>query len=82
MLTTKQVRKIMQAHGRGGVWDPIWTNKVKDLTVRHVKCYHIGGDALLNELKKTAGASNVWVTEAPDVGTQQMSGIVVRCTPA
>lgn len=79
MLTTKQVRDIM----RDGCWQGwIYTNKVKDPSIRHVKCYYNPRNskdvALLHTLKREAGADNVWVTKGAGYGFS-LPGIVVRC---
>ena len=48
MLTTLQARAIIRKHRpRAGTWiDPIWTNKVKDTSVRNVKIYNVDNDTL------------------------------------
>jgi len=79
MLTTKQVREIM----RKGSWTRwIYTNKVKDPSVRHVKCYYnprYNKDAaVLAKLKELAGNDNVWVTKGARYGNS-LQGIIVKC---
>lgn len=84
MLTTKQVRAIIRKHipNAGSWYNPIWTNKVKDLTVRNVKCYDAGDNtALIAELQQLAGTENVRTT--PPAGNwSHAGGIIVTCRPA
>lgn len=82
MLTTKQVRAIMRE--RTGFWAAyIYTNQVKDKSVRHVKCYYNPNStndvALFNELKRKAGADNVWLTKGTQYRGARLPGLVVRC---
>jgi catabolite regulation protein CreA len=53
MLTTKQVRAIMQKYGRNSK-DSVFVHKVKDPNVRTIKCfytYDANSTALLQELR-------------------------------
>lgn len=80
MLTTKEVRKIMRKHG---AWfGVIYTNKVKDPNVRHVKCYYNANNRddteMFKQLQELAGAENVKVTKGAGYGYAP-KGIVVKC---
>lgn len=81
MLTTKQARAIIRKHipNAGSWYNPIWTNKVKDPTVRTVKCYDAGDNSqLIKELKRRGGAGTVRTTE-PAGDWSHAGGIIVTC---
>ena len=65
-ITTKQIRKVMQSHGK----DVIYTNKYKNRATeksRRVKCYGTPGyfdSALVTELSKLVGRENITFTDA------------------
>ena len=84
MLTTLQARAIIRKHNpNAGSWfDPIWTNKLKDPSLRTVKCYDAGDTTkLVRELKRRGGAKNVRITPptANNGGQVHTGGIVVTC---
>lgn len=77
MLTTKQVRNIMHAHGAKQYG--IYTNKTTGHTgnERRVKCYYSGNRALLAALRAAAGKENVTLTAGSH--WRAWSGITVKC---
>lgn len=78
MLNTKQVRGIMQKHGKRSCY--IYTNKVKSAgDTRHVKCYYGNNDALAAELRAKAGQENVKITKGTEWGGR---GLIVTCKKA
>jgi hypothetical protein len=81
MLTTLQARAIIRKHRpRAGTWiDPIWTNKVKDTSVRNVKIYNVDNDtALILELERAGGEENVSCTSFSNYSSFA-GAIIVRC---
>lgn len=74
IATTKQIRQIMRSYGR----NDIWTNKVKDPSVRHVKCYvpwqYSTASQLFRTLVKVAGEMNIAITD-----TSFNQAFIVRC---
>lgn len=82
MLTTLQARAIIRKHDpNAGRWyNPIWTNKLKDPTLRTVKCYDAGNTAkMIKELKRQGGAKNVRITPPAGDWPRGHGGIVVTC---
>ena len=82
MITTKQVRQIMLAHGKGNDHFGIYTNKTNGDSSqnRRVKCYYNHKDtALILALTKAAGAENVTITKGAAHESAVGPGIVVKC---
>lgn len=85
MLTTKEVRAIMRKHGKGRGFELIYTNKVKDPNVRHVKCYYSEhrDHALMDALCIEAGYENVKLTMDGHLKCySQVPGLIVKCKMA
>jgi len=83
MKSTKQVRAWLRAHVSAMPRVTVYTNKVKNPAVRHVKVYAYAlTQAELDALRIFAGAKNVRMTIPtrgyPDTyGTQP--GLIIRC---
>jgi len=79
MLTTKQVRAIINQHSTSTYG--IYTNKTAKHTgpERRVKCYFRNNVKLLTALQKAAGASNVTLTEGSSHFRGGGPGITVKC---
>lgn len=76
MLTTRQARTLIRKYEPRA---EIWTNKVKDPAVRHVKFYDHGGNSvLIAELQKLGGETNVSFTDCT-TNYAVASGVIVRC---
>ena len=79
MLTTKQVRAIINQHSTSTYG--IYTNKTAKHTGpnRRVKCYFKNNVKLLTALEKAAGAGNVTLTEGGSGYCSGGPGITVKC---
>lgn len=85
MLTTKEVRTIINKYRRSNcVWD-VWTNKTQHDTSknRRVKCYYtdiISPELLLRELYEKTGQENVKITKGSNrLSNIRIPGIIVNC---
>ena len=79
MKTTKQVRAFIRSMISGNYAPTLYTNKVKDLTTRHVKLY--AHDLSLAQQKKLiAFAGNVKYTQASQEYYRRGSlGMIIKC---
>ena len=78
MLTTTQVRAIINKHSKSNYG--LYTNKTAKYTgpIRRVKCYFRNNYTLLRALEKAAGAENVTLTAGGNYAGG-MPGITVKC---
>jgi hypothetical protein len=79
MLTTKQVRAIINQHSTSTYG--VYTNKTTKYTGpnRRVKCYFKNNIKLLKALQKAAGKENVTLTEGGNGYCSGGPGITVKC---
>jgi len=79
MITTKQVRAIINKHAPNSYG--VYTNKTAKYTgqIRRVKCYFRNNVKLLKALQKAAGKENVTLTAGGVGAYGGMPGITVKC---
>jgi hypothetical protein len=79
MITTTQVRAIINAH-RTSTYG-LYTNKTAGYTgdIRRVKCYFKGDVKLVVALQKAAGKANVYLTEGSGSCFGGGASIIVKC---
>lgn len=79
MLTTKQVRAIINKHTTNSYG--LYTNKTRDDNGpnRRVKCYFRNNVKLYTALQKAAGKENVYLTDGSLCGMGAKPAIIVKC---
>ena len=83
MLSTIQVREIINRYIVQSYFNPVYTNKLAEPLERSVKCYIPSDGAvaakLLTELQQKAGFENVKITKGATHAYAAGPGITVRC---
>lgn len=80
MKSTKQVRAFIRAIISGNYAPALYTNKVKDLSTRHVKIY--AGDLSQAQQKMLiafAGKENVRFTDGSQGYSQRCAAMIIKC---